>query len=474
MSATPLRIAVVGGGLAGLAAALRLAEQGMRVELFEARQALGGRGASYRDPDNGEMIDHCQHVAMACCTNFHDFCQRTDIASEFDRYDTLHFISRNGQHYDLRAAWWLPAPLHLASSLLRQGYLTLRERLRIGSALLSLARYQPQQDESIGAWLRRHGQSEAAIANFWSVVLVSALGETIDQASLLPARKVFVDGFMASRHGYQLDVPRRSLRELFDERVAANLSERGIVIHRNAPVESLVYEGERICGIAFARQPQETFDAVVVAVPWRRLKAIIPEQLHVQLPALAHAGTMTASPITGVHLWFDRELTSLPHAVLVDRLSQWVFRRALTDGHYYQVVISASRDLKGMSANMVVEHVVADLAAIFPAARQAKLLASKVVTEQEAVFSYGVGFDATRPTQTTTISNLFLAGDWTQTGWPSTLESAVRSGYLAAEGVLAFANDFSPRIHERTKMHLDPAGLIPDLPRGWLARLLLR
>ncbi len=189
MSSTPSRIAVVGGGLAGMAAALRLAEQGRRVELFEARQALGGRAASYRDPASGELIDHCQHVAMACCTNFHDFCARTGIAEEFDRYDTLHFFAREGQRYDLRAAAWLPAPLHLATSLLRQGYLTLSERLRTGTALLSLARGQIPHDESVGQWLRRHGQSEAAIARFWSVVLVSALGETIDKASLLPAGK---------------------------------------------------------------------------------------------------------------------------------------------------------------------------------------------------------------------------------------------------------------------------------------------
>ena len=354
----------------------------------------------------------------------------------------------------------MPAPLHLATAFLRQGYLTLRERLRIGTALLSLARKNISHDESVGAWLRRHGQSEQAIARFWSVVLVSALGESIDKASLIPARKVFVDGFMAHRDGYQIDVPRRPLRELFDQRVAERLTERGVVIHRSAPIESLIADGQRVTSIARDGQPNATFDAIVVAVPWRKISTLVPANLRTLLPDFSNATEIAASPITGVHLWFDRPLTSLPHAVLIDRFSQWVFRRDVAERHYYQVVISASRDLRGMTSAAIGGQVVADLAAVFPDAGAAKLLASKVVTEQEAVFSYSVGFDAARPCQRTAIENLFLAGDWTQTGWPSTLESAVRSGYLAAEAVLEHAG-------RPTRL------LAPDLPRGWLARMLL-
>lgn len=454
------RIAIVGGGIAGLAAATRLAEQGLHVEVFEARRALGGRAASYRDPASGELIDHCQHVAMACCTNFHDFCERTGIADAFVRYDTLHFFDTSGRCYPLRASRWLPTPLHLGPALWRQGYLTWRERLSIGTAMLKLARTtHAPSDPTIGDWLRANGQSERAIALFWSVVLVSALGEVVDHAAFAPARKVFVDGFMRHRDGYQVDVPQESLRTLLDERVADALRQQGVVVHRNSPVDGIEGTAAKIDAIRFANGNQRSFDAIILATTWRHVEALIPDELRGVLAGLSRASTFTGSPISGVHLWFDRPLTPLPHAVLVDRLSQWVFRREVGQQHYYQVVISASRDLRGMQSDKVVATICDDLRTIFPAAREAKLLSSKIVTERDAVFSYRHGLDALRPDQRTAIGNLFVAGDWTQTGWPSTLEGAVRSGYLAAEGVLA---------HLVRPQRL----LVDDLPSSWLARQL--
>jgi squalene-associated FAD-dependent desaturase len=455
------RVAIVGGGLAGLAAAVRLAEQGLHVELFEARKALGGRAASYRDPATGELIDHCQHVAMACCTNFHDFCVRAGIADEFDRYDTLHFTGPDGKRCDLRASRWLPAPLHLATSLMRQGYLSWRERVRIAVALLRLARTdQAAVRGSIGDWLVAHHQSPNSIARFWSVVLVSALGETVERAAFAPARKVFVDGFMSHRDGYQIDVPRRSLRELFDERVAEELERRGVVIHRNRPVETVTESSGRLSGIRLSSGAELPFEDVIFALPWRRVFGLVPPVWRTSLAALDLGEAIGASPITGVHLWFDRPLTALPHAVLVDRLSQWVFRREGAGEHYYQVVISASRDVSRIPQPELVAAVVGELQAAFPAGADARLLSSKVVTEREAVFSYGVDTDNLRPSQTTAAPHLFVAGDWTQTGWPSTLESAVRSGYLAAEAVLAGHGRTAPLV-------------AADLPRGWLARMLI-
>ena len=461
MANSPLpRIAIVGGGIAGLAAAIRLAEQGLHVEVFEARRTLGGRAASYRDPATGEFIDHCQHVAMACCTNFHDFCQRTGIADAFTRFDTLHFFDSSERCYPLRASRWLPAPLHLGPALWRQGFLTWRERMAISAAMLKLARTtHAPSDATIGAWLRANGQSERAIALFWSVVLVSALGEVVDHAAFAPARKVFVDGFMRHRDGYQVDVPQESLRTLLDERVAEALQQQGVMLHRNAPVEDIKGTAAKINAIRFADGSQQNFDAIIIATTWRRVEALIPAELCCVLAGLSKASTFTGSPISGVHLWFDRPLTTLPHAVLVDRLSQWVFRREVGQQHYYQVVISASRDLRGMQPDEVVAAVYDDLRTIFPAAREAKLLSSKIVTERDAVFSYHPGLDAMRPDQRTAIGNLFVAGDWTQTGWPSTLEGAVRSGYLAAAGVLA---------HLGRPQHL----LVDDLPSSWLARQL--
>lgn len=456
------RVAVVGGGLAGMAAALRLAEAGLTVELFEARRVLGGRAASFRDPASGELIDHCQHVGMACCTNFRDFCERSGIAGDFDRFDVLHFFGPEGTRYDLRASKWLPAPLHLAPALLRQGYLPWRDRLAIGRTMVKLARLREEASAdaiSIGEWLRKEGASELALRRFWSVVLVSALGETLGAASLLAARKVFVDGFLAHRTCYQVDVPRRSLRELFDGAAAKRLEELGVKLSRGTPVERVCGTARRVCGVV-AQGQERRYDALVLATTWRQVASLLSDELHAALPDVAAAESFDASPISGVHLWFDRPITPLPHAVLVDRLSQWVFRRPVGEGgHYYQVVISASRDLKSLAAGEVIAAVLDDLRQVFPDACGAKLVAHKIVTEKEAVFSYRPGLDDARPLQTTAAENLFLAGDWTATGWPSTLEGAVRSGYLAAEGVLSFAGR-SARL------------LAPDLPRGRLVRWL--
>ena len=217
-------MAVVGGGLAGLAAAAALAERGVRVELFEARRQLAGRAGSFRDPATGELVDHCQHVSMGCCTNLADFCRRTGIADCFRRDSRLHFFAPDGRRYDLAANRWLPAPLHLAPSFLRLGYLTLGERLAIARALWKLARMprcitthtmtaadqlsaskgewsMPATEPftTAGEWLRRNGQSEQSIKLFWEPVLISALGESLERAGPAYARKVFVDGFMVSR-----------------------------------------------------------------------------------------------------------------------------------------------------------------------------------------------------------------------------------------------------------------------------------
>lgn len=441
-------VAIIGGGLAGLAAAAALCEQGLRVELFEARRKLGGRAGSYCDTVTGETVDHCQHVGMGCCTAFLDFCKRTGIANLFQRHKTLHFFGPDGGRYDLAATPLLPAPLHLGPALLRQGYLTWRERLAIARTLLQLRTAPPTDDPglpTIGAWLRQHGQTEQAIRRFWSVVLVSALGESIDRASLPAARKVFVDGFMSTRDGYHVLVPTVPLGTLYD-RVADWLTARGVRIHLGSDVDRIVDDKAHQCanGLQFADGSERSFEFVIAAVPWRRVRSLFPDSLAAAIPELRTIDQIESSPITSLHLWFDCPITSLPHAVLVDRVAQWLFARGEQPtvgdqslvGHYYQVVISASRDLRSQPRETVRDAVLEELRALWPAARNAKLVHWRMITENDAVFSVRPGFDALRPTQQTPIPNVMLAGDWTCTGWPATMESAVRSGNLAAEAVV--------------------------------------
>jgi squalene-associated FAD-dependent desaturase len=465
------RVAVVGGGLAGLASAVRLAEAGLRVELFEARRQLGGRATSFYDPASGEWIDHCQHVSMGCCTNLADFCRRTQIDGAFRRDRVLHFFAPNGRGYALAGCRWLPAPLHLGPSFLRLGFLSLFERLAIASGLWRLARTAIDDDASqptIGQWLRANCQSARAIEWFWSVVLVSALGEEIERASLAAARKVFVDGFLSARSAYELEVPLIPLGELYGTRLEAWLAGQGVVVHSGTAVERVEGDSAGITAVVLADGARRKTDAVVVALPWRRVRDVFDAELLSALPGLAGVEQIEAAPITGVHLWFDREIIPMHHAVLVGRLSQWVFnrgRRPTIDqgpgpAHYYQVVISASRSLAPRDRDDIVREVVSDLAAIWPAAGQATLLQWRIVSEQAAVFSVRPGIDQYRARQQTPIANLALAGDWTRTGWPATMEGAVRSGYLAAECILQ-------SLGREAKL------LVPDLPRGWLARLLI-
>lgn len=458
------RVAIVGGGLAGLAAAVGLADRGLRVELFETRRQLGGRATSYRDPASGALVDHCQHVSLGCCTNLADFYRRAGLGDLIWRYDTLHFFGPDARQYDLKASPWLPAPLHLLPALLRLNYLPLGERLAIIRAMRALARSSPVDDQAgltIDKWLIAHGQTPRAIELFWAPVIVSALSETLDRAAVPPVRKVFVDSFMASRHAYEMEVPKVALGELYGPKLEQRLQEQGVQIRRECGVRQVYGDSREVAVLELASGDRQTFDAVVLAVPWRRVGELLSQSLSDALPQLRELDKIESAPISAVHLWFDRSITDLPHAVLPGRTSQWIFNHGpVAVGHYYQVVISASRNLAGRDRGEIIKEVCGELSSIWPIAREAVLNESRLVSEQHAVFSVQSGVERLRPAQQTAVPNVFLAGDWTATGWPSTMEGAVRSGYLAAAAVLR---------HFGRPARL----LVPDLPRSWLSRLLV-
>jgi squalene-associated FAD-dependent desaturase len=447
-----------------------LADSGVAVELFESRRRLGGRASSFRDPLTGELVDHCQHVSMGCCTNLADFCRRTGIADYFRSDPVLHFIGPDGAQYDFQSCAWLPAPLHLAPAFWRLKYLSRAARRGVARGLWRLMRMSSADSAgvTIGAWLRREGQSAEAIEHFWGVVLVSALGESVERASLPAARKVFVDGFLVSRRAYPLQVPRVPLGEVYGQRLQDWLQARGVVLHLSTPVHRVLGSRDAVRGILPADGRRLDFDFVVAAVPWRPLGELFDAEMAPALPWLESMRTLASSPITGVHLWYDRPIMSLPHAVLVGRLGQWVFNRGSSVAgdpprtrFYYQVVISASRNVAAGDRQEVIRRVTDELGAIWPEARRAELLHARLVTEPEAVFSPSPEFEPLRPAQQTPVRGLLVAGDWTATLWPATMEGAVRSGYLAAERI--FEASGSPR----------PI-LVPDLHRGFLARLLVR
>ena len=465
-------VAVVGGGLAGLAAAVAFCEHGWRVDLFEARRQLGGRAGSYYDSTTGEVTDHCQHVSLGCCTNFQDLCRRTGMTKFFRRDRELTFIGPDGKRSTVRAVQWLPAPLHLGPGLSQLCHLPFSERIAIARTLWRLARIPLAAVREAGnmeQWLESQGATRRAQDDFWSVILVSALAERLDRISLADGRKVLVEGFMANTSGYELQIPTVPLGKIYQEHLVQWLANRAAICQLATPVRRIILDKSAVQAVELDNGSQRRFDGYVLAIPWRRVREVIlepPSQLTAQWAGISQ---IESSPITGVHLRFDRPITDLPHAVIVGRLSQWLFNRGAQTaadprspaGHYYQVVISASRNLDVHSRNAVIAQVQDDLCSIFPAARGANLIHSRLITQRDAVFVIPPDVFGCRPAQRTPLDNLALAGDWTDTGWPATMEGAVRSGYLAAEVLL--------RAHGHR-----PSVLVTDQPYGWLARWLLR
>jgi len=452
------RTVVVGGGLAGLAAAAALADAGLPVTLLESRRRVGGRAASFEDPLGGGLVDACQHVAMGCCTNFLDLCRRAGLEGELRRDRTLWFIGPDGDRAACTPSRMLPAPLHLAPLLLGMRHFSLRERCILALGMIRLAGSATAASgarQTALEWLRDAGQPERVIRLFWQPVLESALGESIDLVGVASARKVLVDGFLAHRDAADLLVPLAPLGQLFGERLAGWLAGRGVEM-RTASAASAVERAPTGLVTAVACGGERLpCAALIVALPWRHAARLLPDIVPEADERLA------GSPITAVHLWFDRDAIDLPHAVLVGRVSQWVFRSEGPAGEagHCQVVISASRGLLNDDRERLVETVVGELRAVFPRVREARLLQAKVVTDPTAVLSVRPGVEAVRPPARTTVPNLFLAGDWTATGWPSTMEGAVRSGRLAAAAAAR-------------SLGTDTAPLVADLPRGPLVRLL--
>ncbi len=461
-------VIVIGGGLAGLAASVALAKRKLSVTLLEARPRLGGRVSSFTDQTTGTTIDNCQHVSMGCCTNFRDFCETVGVADLLRTEKTLYFVGADRKINRFSASGWLPAPLHLFPAFRRLSYLSREDLKQLQRGLKALVKLKASgpSAQPFSRWLAEQGQGPNVVESFWLVVLVSALSETLDRIDTFHARKVFFDGFLAHKHGWEVQIPTVPLEELYGPPLQNWLREHGVKVRLKTGVDRIDVQENRAASVTLRDGEVLSAKHFILAVPHHRVLSLLPAELQ-NHPQLAGVAELESAPISSVHLWFDRPITDLPHAVLIGRLSQWMFNRTLllgngspSDSFYYQVVISASRELAGKSQAEIIEEVVRDLTEIWPETAQARLESGRVVTEHRAVFSVTAGSDALRPPQQSPIENLQFAGDWTQTGWPATMEGAVRSGYLAAENVLS-------------QIHRPEPVLQADLPISWLTRLLL-
>jgi zeta-carotene desaturase len=473
----PTRVVVIGGGLGGMSAAVALADAGLAVTLLEARRTLGGRAGSFDDPQTGETLDNCQHVLLGCCTNLVDFYRRIG-ALDHIRYDrVIRFMDPEGRTYGLSGAPGLPAPLHLGPSLLKFGALTWGERVALSRAMFAMVRLNDDErlalgDVSFGEWLDRHNQPASLVRKLYDPVLISALNEETRRASAAYAIQVFQGSLLSNAGGYVVGVPSCPLSELYGKLPA------GVTVRTGQRVNRLVFAagGNNVTAVELVGGEQLPADFVVLATGHHAARRLVPDELAATDPRFRTSEALEDVPILGVHLWFDRPVMSYPHVALIEGPLQWLFRKD-AEGRALHGVISAAREWVGRPKDESLGRFERQVRSLFPAAREAKLERGVVVVEKRATFSPLPGVDRIRPEQAPPpsgggggggggLANVFLAGDYTRTGWPATMEGAVRSGYLAADALLRRRAATGAGAAER------PPLLVPDLPVQWPSRLL--
>ncbi|MEM6777917.1 MAG: hydroxysqualene dehydroxylase HpnE [Planctomycetota bacterium] len=481
-------VVIAGGGIAGLACAEALRRHPVSLDIdvtiLESRRATGGRAGSFRDPgDDGRDVDYCQHVTMGCCTNLLAMLARVDLLDRWTRYRELTFYHPDHGRMPFRSSRWLPAPLHLSGALSGLRFLNPAQRREIRRAMWMLMRTSTNRliDVSAERWLCEAGQSESSRRCFWDVILVSALGDVCRRVSMAAARKVMMDGFACARDAGDVWVPNRPLSEIFGVDLPDWLRRVGVQVRTGTTVRAVRNANDGLGRVAVELAGDEVILAsdVVLAMPWNATRRLLDSS---GLPT-GHddLDQLESSPITGIHLWLDRPLTQLPHVVMVGTVSQWLFREPLwrggngsrqPDRHYHQVVISGRHSMSGATRSDMVDHIMMELNQAFPEAGGAVCLQSRVVTDPNSVFTVSPSSYRVRPTPMTSHPRVRIAGDWVQTGWPATMESAVISGAMAASSILDAIGPKPPGPSgkvDRTESLVQPA-----IRRGLLARVLIR
>lgn len=441
-------VAVIGGGVAGMSAACALAEAGFRVRLVERRGYLGGRASSYRHPGVDEIIDNCQHVLFGCCTNLIGFYRRIGVLDRIHWSSEMTMIEPgSGRRSPLGPSrlgpLGLPAPLHALPKLLAAQAFSREDKVALARAFRAFLRPVPADSkEDLASWLVRHGQTQGAIDRFWRLVIASALNADLDAIALPYAVKVVRELFMNSAEAGRMGMSTAPLSELYGG-AAEFLRGHGSEVALNANVETAQWNRRTEQWSVATRGEMLLADYIVLALPFEGLAKLLPrmpaadgvEALNRQIELHEHW------PICSVHLWFDREITDLDHAILLDRELHWMYNKSRlqpwrrTQGFYLELLVSASRNFAALTREQAIAKAVSELAEFFPEAARAKVVKAALVKEVRATFGVPPGIDAARPKAVSPWPNCFLAGDWTATGWPSTMESAARSGHLAAEAV---------------------------------------
>ncbi|MEE3001239.1 MAG: hydroxysqualene dehydroxylase HpnE [Planctomycetota bacterium] len=459
-------VLIIGGGLAGLASAVRLAESGHRPVILETRRKLGGRATSFEDPRSGVVLDNCQHVLMGCCTNLQDLYQRLGVLDAIEWHDTLYWLREDGM-LDVLTPGRLPGPLHQARSLRRMRLLDRAEKREVRRACWRLLRMgrpgrMDWRERTFAEFLASTNQSPRVCTLFWEPIIISACNLPPGRVAAVHAIQVFQDAFLPSRFAGMMGLPSVPLRELYDP-AEDIITKAGGRIETGCSVRSIAFDDDGVRGVVTADGPLEA-KLVLSTVPPDRLDKLVPDHARTGDSRLQNLHRFQCSPILGVHLLLDSPVLAIPHLVLPGRAVQWVFNKGV-DEHGQQhlhAVISAADDWMDLDEEAIVERVLEDLSAAAPSIRDRTIVNARSVKERQATFAATPEIEPFRPMSApSTIGvhggdarGLYLAGDWCATGWPATMEGAVRSGYIAAEAITG------------------SRCLVEDLPPSWLSGLL--
>lgn len=436
-------VVVAGGGLAGITAACELAEAGLKVTLVEKRPFLGGRTYSYVDKRSGLEVDNGQHVFLGCCTQYIRLLKRLGVwhKARLQKRMRVRVIDKVWGESVLESGA-LPPPLHLLPSLLRFRSLSVAEKARAAYAMTrirSLSRTARRELDGVtfAEWLRTQGQTENAIRGFWNLIVLPTLNGDITTVSADLALMVFQEGFLRNRNGANVGWARVGLSALLAAAARQYIESRGGEVQLGRGISGVQMEDGR----AGVSGWDEGAQFILLALDPRSLISLLPKPLREE-PFFGRIGHIDTSPIVNVHLWYDRPVTDMEFAAFLNTPLQWVFNKSRLwgqegDGQYLDISLSGAEEFVGMPTRELIALFGREVHSLFPAARTAELRRALVVKQRDATFAARPGVSRLRPSQRTPVSNLFLAGDWTDTGWPATMESAVRSGLMAAREVLA-------------------------------------
>jgi zeta-carotene desaturase len=444
-------VIVVGGGFAGLAAASRLTRAGARVTLLERRPFLGGRAYSFTDAPSGDVIDNGPHAFMGAYTALQQFCDEIGAADAIAFQPRLHVpMAHPVDGAGAIAAPPVPGPLQALGALLRYGLLSRRDRFRLVVAAVRLVATAPEilAGRTVAQVLTAYGQSDAARRRFWDPLVIATLNEVPERAAVAPFAAVLRRGFLAGAQAARFGFARAPLGDAFAAPARAAIERRGGTVRTGAVVAGLEVSENRVAGVVLRDGWRIDADAVILAVPATALMRLLPSELRSDA-GLAALGAAATSPIVSVHLWIDGDVAvgapaaGAPFVGLLETRAQWLFDcgPSRAGGRRLATVTSGARAWDGADDDRIVSDALDDVRRTLPALRHVRHTRAHVVRERHATLSVTPEVERARPGTTTAIVNLFLAGDWVQTGLPATIEGAVVSGVRAADHALAIRLD---------------------------------